>query len=456
MKLYRLIYILALMLILCAGCDKFLEEKSDKALNIPALLEDYQALLDNSVVVNGYSVASGEMSADNYYITTASYNSLNLDYARNIYRWAGAKIDGAGNRDWELCYSQIYTATVVLDGINKIRRNGENQTQWDNVKGQALTLRAYRYLDAVTVWGKAYDEATAHEDLGIPLRQTTDFNERSVRVSVQETYNEIIKTLKEAIPLLPMQGIAATRANRRMAYAGLSRVYLFMGKFKEAELYADSALQINDKLLDFNKLVDNSLPYVAQEVNEEMVCYMSMNNIGQLLDQNRHCIDTVLFDSFLDNDLRKRVFFQGNSSGSFFFKGNYTGIFNIMFSGMTNAELYLTRAECYARKGKIIEAMDDLNKVLKSRMDNKKTFIPFAASSKDEAMAIILSERRKELMFRGIRWPDIKRLNKDGANMILTRIIDGKTYTLPPNDNRYALPIPEDVIQLSGMPQNPQ
>jgi len=55
---------------------------------------------------------------------------------------------------------------------------------------------------------------------------------------------------------------------------------------------------------------------------------------------------------------------------------------------------------------------------------------------------------------RTLRYTDLKRLNKEGANITLTRFIKGQTYTLLPNDPRYALPIPDDVIQVSGMPQN--
>src|SRR5690606_18453219 len=169
-----------------------------------------------------------------------------------------------------------------------------------------------------------------------------------------------------------------------------------------------------------------------------------------------YAVDRSFYKSFSENDLRKSIFFRENVDGSFYYRGGYTGVLNMMFSGMTNAEIYLMRAECYAREGKISEAMNDLNTLLQNRLDHTHPIIPVTASSKEEALELILLERRRELMFRGLRWPDIKRLNKDGANITLTRIVDGKTYTLPPNDNRYALPIPEDVIQLSGMPQNPQ
>jgi len=36
----------------------------------------------------------------------------------------------------------------------------------------------------------------------------------------------------------------------------------------------------------------------------------------------------------------------------------------------------------------------------------------------------------------------------------VTHVINGVTYTLLPNDKRYALPIPDQEIQLTGIPQN--
>jgi hypothetical protein len=48
-------------------------------------------------------------------------------------------------------------------------------------------------------------------------------------------------------------------------------------------------------------------------------------------------------------------------------------------------------------------------------------YIPITAGSSDEASQLILQERRKELLFRGLRWIDIKRLNKEGAGIVLKR-----------------------------------
>ena len=121
--------------------------------------------------------------------------------------------------------------------------------------------------------------------------------------------------------------------------------------------------------------------------------------------------------------------------------------------GIATDEVYLTRAECYARAGKVSEAMNDLNTLMIKRW-KAGTFIPFTATSTSEALSIILEERRKETLFRGLRWLDLRRLNSEGANITLTRNVDNQTYKLEPNSPRYALPLPPDVISLTGIPQN--
>ena len=109
------------------------------------------------------------------------------------------------------------------------------------------------------------------------------------------------------------------------------------------------------------------------------------------------------------------------------------------------------------RLGSINAAMDDLNALIIKRWKNNGTFVPFTAATANEALAKVLKERRKELIFRGLRWTDLRRLNKDPRFAItLTRNLNGVVYTLPPNDDRYTLPIPDQEIKISGIAQNPR
>jgi hypothetical protein len=84
------------------------------------------------------------------------------------------------------------------------------------------------------------------------------------------------------------------------------------------------------------------------------------------------------------------------------------------------------------------------------------TFSGYTFNTPQEAFDTVLSERRKELPFRGVRWSDLRRLNKESANITLIRKINGAVDTLAPNSKLYALPIPPDVLLLSGISNNPR
>ena len=99
--------------------------------------------------------------------------------------------------------------------------------------------------------------------------------------------------------------------------------------------------------------------------------------------------------------------------------------------------------------------MTDLNNLLFQRWKTG-TFVPRSASSSSDALNQVLTERRKELIFRGTRWSDLRRLNKEGYNITLQRTIQGQTFTLAPNSPLYVLPIPPDVIAQTGIAQNPR
>jgi hypothetical protein len=161
-------------------------------------------------------------------------------------------------------------------------------------------------------------------------------------------------------------------------------------------------------------------------------------------------IDSTLIGSYNVNDLRKTLYFQ-NNNGVYSFRGSMSGA--PIFSGLATDEIYLIQAECKARKGDISGAMTDLNAILIKRWRNN-TFVPYSAATPAEALNKVLEERRKELVFRCIRFSDIKRLNKDGANIIIRRKLNGVEYVLQPNSKRYALEIPQDVIEITGMAQN--
>lgn len=445
------------ILILLAGstlssCKKSLEIKSNQKLAIPTTLADFQALLDNYNIINGNHPASGEVNTADYYLTDGDYLGLSNDADRRMYTWQKNYVFRAGDlgNDWNACYTAVYYSNTVLTNLNKITKNATNATEWDNVKGQALFHRAYRFFGALQIWTLSYDPSTAAKDLGIPLRLTPDFNEVSTRASIKQSCDRIISDLKSAVSLLPVVAASPYRPGKAAAYASLARAYLYMRNYPLAGLYADSCLQINSQLIDINSL-KSATTYPITKLNQETIFYASLSTL-QPINNSIAKIDPHLYDLYNTNDLRRILYFKTNADGSYGFRGSYTASF-ALFGGIATDEMYLIRAECNARQDQLKEALKDLNMLLSKRFKSG-TFIPIQVASSLEALDNILKERRKELVMRGLRWGDIKRLNKEQAGISLIRAIAGNTYTLQPNDSRYALPIPEDVISTSGMQQN--
>jgi hypothetical protein len=228
-----------------------------------------------------------------------------------------------------------------------------------------------------------------------------------------------------------------------------------MRAYDLAKINADNCLQLYSTLTDYNTLpTGTNVPFTSAESE---VIYQSsfLTSNSQILVGvvvTKYVIDSSLYASYSPNDLRGRIFYRPNG-GFPNLRGSYTGNF-YPFSGLATDEVYLIRAECLARVGQKDSALANLNLLLKNRWVNNGSFAPIAATTPAAALDTILVERRKELAFRGLRWTDLRRLNKEGAGIQLTRLLFGQTYHLLPNSPLYVLPIPPDVIWMSGMPQN--
>jgi tetratricopeptide (TPR) repeat protein len=452
MKKYISILIILFLGFASPGCKKYLDEKPDVKLAVPSTLADFQALLDNYPVINNADPGSGEISADNYYLFDADYQALSTDYFRNMYTWQKSNLFMPQSNDWYYSYRPVFTANTIIESLVNITVTGSNQNDYNNVKGEAFFVRGKAFLQVAGLWTSAYDTNAASTQLGIPIRLSSNFNQKSTRSNLQETYNQIISDLRSAAALLPITPLHVMRSSKPAAFALLARTYLYMQQYEKAGLYADSCLQLTHTLLDYNTL-NAGANYPIAQFNTEVI-HENKIPVPAPLSNTRARIDSLLYNSYSSNDLRKIIFFKTSANGTHVFKGSYEGGGNL-FGGIATDEVYLMRAECFARAGKISEAMGDLNTLLSKRFQSG-TFVPLIADNANDALAIILTERRKELLMRGLRWMDLKRLNKEGANITITRNVNGQSYTLLPNDLRYALPMPDDIIQLTGMQQNPR
>lgn len=434
---------------LLSGCDSYIDLKPDKSQAIPATLQDAQALMSTSLVAGGFPRAI-EISSDDYTLTLAAYNSRTpADRQTHIWQ-SDADINGA---NWRTPYSFLIYANQSLETLAKLSPTVSEQADWNRTKGAALLYRGITFFNLAQVFTLPYDPATAGQELGIPLKLSASLSEPISRGTLQATYDRILQDLQETLPLLPdvepsdIPSRTVPRPVRAAAHAMLARVYLSMGDYPNALMHADACLQRYSTLLDFKDLNASSNNPIAQYNSEVLYSYQGTATVP--ISQGR--VPMSLYNSYQSGDLRKQVFFRLNADQSYSFKGAYVP--GSVFSGFATNEIYLIRAECRARAGNTALAMADLNLLLSKRWDN--TFVPLTAPNADVALDLIIAERRKELPYRGLRWMDLRRLNRDPRYATtLTRVIDGQTYTLLPNDLRYALLIPQQVLERVDLPQN--
>ncbi|OKS85705.1 RagB/SusD family nutrient uptake outer membrane protein [Mucilaginibacter polytrichastri] len=447
-----------LSLFCLASCKKdWLDAKPDQALIVPGTVQDYQALLDNNTdtyLFNTTQPALCETMSDDYFVSKASWQSFGLVQDRNAYVWAREIYEGENSFDWDYCYKRILHANVILDGIEKVAKNDANTASWNNVKGSALFYRSFDFFNLAQEFCKTYDKSTAATDLGIVLKLSSNLNDKASRSTVAQTYSQVINDLLMAAKLLPVMQRFPSRPSSVAAYGLLARVYLIMGDYENAKLYAEKSLGLYGELIDYNTLSLTDEPALPR-FNKEVTFYSFLNIFDSSNCYSPYVnIDSTLYNTYSSNDLRKAIYFK-DVSGVITYKGGYYNDYSYS-GGLQTDEMYLISAECNARLGALPEALKSLNTLLNTRWVTG-TFTPYTATSADALLPQILLERRKELIFRSLRWPDLRRLNKEPRfAKTLTRNLDGVIYTLPPNDLRYVLPIPENEIKLSGIEQNPR
>lgn len=448
--------LIILTIFFLTGCKKYLDYKPDNSLAIPKTYNDFSALLKNPDVFNygskGGTPNYGEVSCDDYFLPQSTIAALRTPLLQ-IYTFQ--RPDNADEitsaNDWFLSYAQIYYSNLCLENVQP-----SSDKKWEELRGQALFYRSHNFLNLVWNHGKAFQESSS-TDPGIVLRSTTNYYEKNSRATVKQCYERIIEDTKEAAKILPDLPENVFLPSRASSYGLLARTYLSMREYDSAYKYADLCLEIKNYLLDYNNVnltVNNPFtPFAFSLTDGEVIYYTEMNTtlLGNYISASGGSrVDTTLYQEYENDDLRKIGFFQAN--GTYHnFKGTY-GKRNYLFTGFATNEMYLIRAECRARLNNTKEALDDLNHLLRKRYT--PNFVPLQLNDQGEILKRILLERRKELLFRGLRWIDIKRLNLEGYNISTKRNAMGTSYELAPNSDQYSLPLPERVVRLGGIPDN--
>ncbi len=373
---------------------------------------------------------------------------------------------------WGYAYYSISAVNNVLESIPNIEVNSTvSQQQLDNIKAEALFIRAFCYFDLVRTYAHAYSKGA--DAMGVPVVLVTDKSakEQPARNTVGETYDQIVADLIEAEGLMESSYYRSAFSDPKASaslpaiQALLSRVYLNMGEYQKCADYATKVIENKsfslwsaDQIADPAQTWGVDVPTGGEVIFEiygitsnsydgywESVMYLTYP------EGSADCAASAdLVAIFDDGDVRGTLFTTdaNEASGGEMWSTKFPGkglatpdVNNVIILRLS--EMYLNRAEALANGATIdgASALGDLNTIAERCG---------AASYTTAGNANIQLERRKELAFEGHYWYDLARtqsaLSYEDATI---------KRSLAKDADLWALPIPKRELDVnSNLVQN--
>lgn len=480
------------LLLVCflASCNDFLKESSQDEIR-PSLVGE----LEQMFIGNGY-----EESCDFYcctdiftddiksYRVSSEANRVYYDEQRWLFAWDNLMFTDAEAGYyaclWEEPYRKILGCNLVLDNLDNMYGEPDEKAR---LRGEALTLRAWYYLQLVNLFGVAYNQGDPETDLGVPLKlNSTVTGESFARNTVGEVYEQIESDLLRGNYLLTMYddgNYDVFRMGHLAAKAILSRMYLYMEEWDKAAIYADSVLQEQNALIDLNDLSYGSFSSWGEESVYDRYdlkeAIWARSGMSSEIEVGISAVWGELPPFFASNELgdtyEHATYEDVNAKEIWDLRGYFyfiwledfaTGVTQRVtisksmynYGGIRTAEVYLNRAEANAQKflrdGKDEDrraALADLNELRKYRI-NEDFYSEVDITDGQELLDFCLAERRKELCGEtNHRWCDIRRY---GINVTHVSVEEGGAEYVK-DMSKYALPIPEMVLdQNKKLEQN--
>lgn len=429
----------AFILSIAVSCQGFLDEKPVKSILVPSTVEDVRAILDNYTTLNANSLSLFILS-DDWVTSTANWEALN-PWEQNAYLWEKEIFQPQERSvDYSRLHRKIFFANNCLDILEEL---GDTSSPAAQLKGEALFVRSLAMLHLAQLF-LPHPEGSDAESVKIPFRFAAAVTGPSQLLGIDAVLNRVEQDLLEARNLLSDKAAFPNRPDRRVASALLSNVYLYWGKYDQAFNNAMEVFANDATLMDYGKL-NPGLAYPFMLFNEETL-YYGVTSSFSVTASAATWINPELIESYSDNDLRKPLYFIKDSNGSFRYKGSYLGSFNL-FSGISTSEVLLNAAEAAYRLGRVNEGKEILLKLIENRYDEVALW---TEENESPDLNTVLEERRKEMVFRGSRWADMKRLAAMGElELPLTRKIRETDFLLERMDQFY-LELPEIELTLGN------
>lgn len=469
--------VLLMVLITAFGaCKKSFLEIDPKGKLIAQTVADYDLLLNNlellNMGTNGQVPMGDEMAAAEPYFSSSALRT------QRLFRWDDV-IYEANDDAAELTVpmTNLYLYNKIINEI-KDAKGGSDQ-QKASIKAEARAGRAWTYFMLINYYGKPYNNATSATDPGFPIITAGDVTEtKFTRASVKEVYDFLLNDLSASIPDLPAQSTSRLRMSRAAAEGVLGKVYVFMGRYNEALVQLNSAIQnaskgvISINFYDYNVTLGPGgafLPITTRGAsfptvpNNQEILFGKQTSDNWQYNANELLLSPEAVTLYGATDMRLKLYNKNAFNGAAYLSGLLRRAASSSAQiGVMLADLYLLRAECKARLGDLTGAKADLEFFRSKRMPAVDAVVPTAiAGQQVPLIQFVLNERIREYAVQGYRWFDMRRLSVDPlfAGITYKHTLykaDGSTQTFILKPERLVLRFPQKIMdQNPGMQNNP-
>ncbi|WP_343556379.1 RagB/SusD family nutrient uptake outer membrane protein [Sphingobacterium sp.] len=361
---------------------------------------------------------------------------------------------------WKNYYTTIGFLNALIDQLPELKDG--TAIEQKQLEGEMLMQRSYYLFKLLQYFAPYHDDR-----LGIPMYLHTGLevvNIEMKRRSQKEIYTQIIADLQRVLSNLE---VAQPDQNYNIFYNKLfghnllAQIYWFKAEsaakesddYKFAEQHATAAIEGTEVYIPKTAL---ELQNVQQGLNSAYPAYYHRGRLSGGIQAIYGSIFAYigflpydipvsqdLLSLFDAGDIRKSLYFSGQTINSGWPDGKANGQKYVQFNLFTPEEAYLILSESYLRQGNLAESERVLN-VFKSF----RQVTAVNSLTKEALLQEIVNERRKEFFAKtDMRWLDLKRYGNKTLKRNLKFFNKDYRLTVEPNDYHYALPIPVDEVQ---------
>jgi hypothetical protein len=359
---------------------------------------------------------------------------------------------------WGAYYYMIDQANRVLSRIDEIpSATPADDATKTRYKGEAMALRAIGHYELLRNYAGNYDPSA----LGVPVmtsNQTYAFPARNTMGEVMTQIETDLSTAKTMVATANSGSYSDTAINNIIVAGFQARVALYKGDFDAAINYATEVINSGIRPLD-----GGSFPLIWTDQSQAELLFRyrfaTSTALGSIFTTTGNSIyfapSDKLIDSYDAGDIRPDSYFASLGGNNLVYKYYISprGGRVVDLKAMRTAEMYLIRAEAYARKAApdVAAGAADLNALRAQRIVGytDETF-----TSASALLDAVILERYKELCFEGFRFYDLKRL---GLPLQRSSTDAAPAWqSLDANSFRFVFPIPNsEMLVNKQMVQNP-